>query len=320
MTFRLKNLFLIFAVLLISSCASISKRRSGNETKEVQGPKSPNGTVAAPSGPGEVFGPFTSNSTAEPLATPAAVAEMAPNPDRIVLVFGRGLTQGYAYVGVLRALAELKVPVHAIYATEVGALAGALYFTQPNVNRIDWALLRFNEKNLRFPEGKFGFVRLQSPESDLSAKLRDIFGDRRVESLSDKLHITLEDAKSGEALEAKTGDLWRAVRGALAGANGFSPEEFEGRSVRASARKLSDEYRVARQAEKYPVVVVTAGGQPPELFRKLVESQKATLISVPLSGIDDLDIKKRNQAVFSGKNAVHQAANEILGLIGRKLE
>jgi len=299
----------LLVLAIFSSCASIAKRRQG-ETQNIPTPVSSGG---------ETFGPFPS-AAAEPLPPPGAPSDIVSNPDRIVLVFGRGLAQGYAYVGVLRALGELKIPIHAIYATEVGALAAALYFTQPNPNRIDWALLRFTEKNLRYPEGKFSFVRLQSPESDLSSKLRDIFGDRRVESLSEKLHITLEDAKTGETLEAKSGELWRALRGALSGVNGFPPEDFEGRQVRASARKLSDEYRIARQSEKYPVVVVSAGTPPPELFRKLVESQKATLISIPLPGMEDLDIKKRNQAVFSGKNAVHKAANELLGLIGRKLD
>lgn len=309
----------LIVVILVSSCSSIERRRQTGANQENLNGKPSSTEPVGPTSPGEIFGPFPGAAT-QPLPVSGAPSELVSNPDRIVLVFGRGLTQGYSYIGVLRALADLKIPIHAIYATEVGALAAALYFTQPNPNRIDWALLRFTEKNLRFPSGKFSFASLQSPEADLSSKLRDVFGELRVESLSGKLHITLEDAKTGEALEAKSGELWRAIRGAMAGVNGFSPEIFQGKSVRASARKLSEEYGIARQSEKYPVVVVSVGPQPSELFRKLVEAQKATLISIPLPGIDDLDLKKRNQAVFSGKNAIHQAAKEILGLIGRKLD
>ncbi len=265
-----------------------------------------------------MYGPFPSGE-AIPIPAPAGSAERIENPDRIVLVFGRGLTHGYAYFGVLRALRELKIPIHAIYATEVGALAAALYFTQPNPNRIDWALLRFNEKNLSSTEGNFSF-RLSSPVVGLEEKLKEIFGNRRVESLAHRIHIGLEDSKTGESLDARSGELWRALRGTLAGANGFLPSDFEGRSVRASARKLSETYRFARQMEKFPVVVVAAGEPPTELFRKLVEEQKSTLIYVPIPSIDNLDLKKRNQAVFSGKNAVHKAAAELLGLVGRKLE
>jgi hypothetical protein len=296
--------------LVVAACASPGKseqtsERTDTASSEVAGPPSPTGTN--PNG-GEIYGPH-----------PGAPTQIE-NPDRIVLILGPGLTHGYSYVGVIKALSELKIPIHAIYGTEVGALVGALYFTQPNPNRIDWALLRFTENNLRRPDGKLALLNLKSPEANLEAKLREIFGDKRVEAYADRLHIQLEDAKTGEKIEAKSGDLWRAIRGALAGKNGFSPTDFEGRSVKASSRKLSDEYRLARQVEGHPIVVAVAGNPPSELFRKLIEAQKSTLLYIPLPGIDDLDLKRRNQAVFSGKSAVHQAANELLGLVGRKLE
>jgi hypothetical protein len=302
-------------ILSLSACASSSKRNRSSHADEPP-PAALQNTIRSTEG--ALYGPFP-NGEAATLPAPASASDLVPNPDRIVLVFGRGLTHGYAYVGVLRALNELKVPVQAIYATEVGALASALYLTQPNPNRVDWALLRFTEKNLGPASGKFSF-HLNSPERDLDEKLKEVFGEKRVEHYSERLHIEIQDAKTNEALEAKSGDLWRAVRGALAGANGYSPADFEGRTIQASARKLSEEYRVARQSEKFPIVVVTAGEPPTELFRKLIEDQKATLVYVPLPGMDDLDLKKRNQAVFSGKNAVHRAAKEILGLIGRKPE
>lgn len=307
----------LVVILVISSCASSTKHRAMNAPANGNGDSAIRNS-ATPENQGEIYGPFPGGSTA-PQPGPAALAEIISNPDRVVLVLGRGLTHGYAYVGVIRALHELKVPIQAIYATEVGALASALYFTQPNPNRVDWALLRFNEKNLGPASGKFSF-HLGSPESDLDGKLKEVFGERRMESVADRLHIEVEDAKTGEALVAKSGDLWRAVRGSLAGSNGYSPIDFEGRSIHASARKLFEEYRVARQSEKYPIIVVSAGQPPTELFRKLVEDQKATLLYIPLAGIDDLDLKKRNQAVFAGKNGVHKAAIEILGLVGRKPE
>jgi hypothetical protein len=304
----------LLVILGVSSCAS------GRKHTSTEVPTSPvplqNGLKAAQSD--VPYGPFPDGEAAI-LPAPAGSAAMISNPDRVVLVFGRGLTHGYAYVGVLRALKELKVPVHAIYATEVGALASSLYFTQPNINRFDWALLRFNEKNLAPSTGKFSF-HLNSPENELDDRLKEVFNDLRVETFSDRLHIGLQDAKTGESLQARSGDLWRAVRGALAGANQFSPEDFEGRPVHAAATKIAESYRVARQSEKYPIVVVSAGEPPTELLRQLIESQKATFVYVPLPGIDDLDLKKRNQAVFAGKNTIHKAAKEILGLIGRKPE
>ncbi|MBC7384640.1 MAG: patatin-like phospholipase family protein [Cryobacterium sp.] len=304
-----KAVVCILSLHLLGGCASATRH-----TEPKGSEKAESGTTKKTNNNGsEVYGPFSGSENLPKTKEPVLKS------DQITLVFGSGLAHGYTYVGVLRALSELKITVHSIYATEVGALAAALYFTQPNPNRIDWALLRFNEKNLRKPDGKLGFA-LRSPESDLDEKLHEVFGALRVENFSERLHILVEDAKTSEIFEAKKGDLWRAVRGSLAGANGFAPTLFEGRSIKAAPRKIAEEYRLAHQAEQYPIVVVTAGAEPTELFRKLLEGQNATLISVPLPGLDDLDVKKRNQAAFGGKNAVHQAANEILGLVGRKME
>lgn len=299
------------AVLSLAACSSLTRRTTHST------PPSSSKDAASRTDPAEVFGPFPVATPAQGPATPSVLVE---NPDRIVLVFGKGLAHGYAYFGVLKALQELKINVSAIYATEIGALAGALYYTAPNPNRMDWALLRFNEKNLIPKDGKFSF-RLGSPEEGLEKSLREVFGEKRIESMVDRLHISLEDVNTGEQLEARSGDVWKVVRGALAGTHLFSPIEIEGRIVRASNRKLSESFRLARQNEKYPVVVVVASESPPtELFRKWVEDEKATLLYVPLSGMNDRDIKQRNQAVFSGKNVVHKAAKEILSLVGRKPE
>ncbi len=305
------NLALVLAIGLFSSCGStrklpvatdISTKTSEDEVAE----------AAEAEEAREVYGPFPNASPIDEEGVPPVVDA----PERIVLVFGSGLAHGFAYVGVLRALQDLKIEVQSIYATEVGALAAALYFTQPNANRVDWALMRFNEKNLRKPEGKFTF-RLGSPEGDLESKLREVFGEKTLDSLQGRLHVTLENSANGKFFEAQGGDLREVLRAGLSGANGFSSIPLEGNPARAASKKLSETYRLARQRENAPVVVVSAGVPPSESFRKLVQEQNSTLIHVPLSGIDDLDLKKRNQAVFLGKSATQKSAGDLLRLVGR---
>jgi len=297
-------------ILFLSACASAKK--SEKSSIDASGTQNSASTPA----PSEVFGPFPSNGE---FVGPLPQSERIENPDRIAVVFGKGLAHGYAYVGVLKALQELKIPVQAIYAKELGALVGALYLTQPNSNRIDWALLRFNEKNLAPTTGDFAF-RMSSPARDLEEKLREVFGDRRLEEIADRIHIDLQDAKTTEFFEPRTGDVWRVLRASLAGANRYSSVDVEGRSARASARSLFDDFRRARQTEKYPILVVSAGGAPLSEFLSNGGDPNFRYVHVPLAGIDDLDLKKRNQAVFSGKGAILKAAPEILGLVGRKPE
>jgi hypothetical protein len=269
---------------------------------------------------GDLSGVYGPSPRAEEGSDPVSTtSNRIENPDRIVLVFGQGLSHGYAYIGALRALTELKIPVHAIYATEVGALAGALYYTQPNPNRMDWALLRFTEKNLRAPEGTFSFVRLNSPEQDLEGRLKEVFGTRGVHTLSDRLRVFLDDEKTGETVEPKSGELWRVVRAALSGVNGFSPMKIDGRALKSSSLRLSEVHRKAASESGYPVVVIGAGTQPAEVRRE-IENENGVFIPVDLPGIDDLDLKKRNQAMFFGKSAIQKSAERILGLVGRSSE
>lgn len=295
--------------LVLAACTSAPKTPTSVDATEASLPRS-----YGPVAPATIYGPLPEDSESS-----SAARNEIQNPDRIVLVFGAGLTHGYAYVGVLRALTELKIPVQAVYATEMGALAAALYYTQPNPNRVDWALLRFTEKNLRKPVGTFAFALLNSPENELSEKLRDVFGEKKIEPIADKLHVSVQDARSNENFDVRSGELWRIIRGALAGRNGFNPTRIAGKTVKASSRNLFDEYRIARQNEKYPIVVVSVG-PPNNQYQRAVEEDHGIWISIPLTGIDDLDLKKKNQAIFSGKNAVHESANLLLGLVGRKPE
>ena len=46
---------------------------------------------------------------------------------RIGLVLGGGGARGAAHIGVLRELERLRVPVHAIAGTSMGAVIGGLY-------------------------------------------------------------------------------------------------------------------------------------------------------------------------------------------------
>ncbi|HUP57734.1 MAG TPA: patatin-like phospholipase family protein, partial [Bdellovibrionota bacterium] len=98
----------------------------------------------SPSG-GETYGPSEAYG---PSAPPAGQAEPAYGPEPIqlrplILVLGPGEARAFAHVGALRAIAEAKLPVAAIYATEMGALVGALYAMNANLNRFEWGLLRF---------------------------------------------------------------------------------------------------------------------------------------------------------------------------------
>src|SRR5689334_11194719 len=130
---RIHILIFLSSVILFQGCASSPKVRSA----EVPRPPLvyPN---TEQMGPPEAFGP----------PPPAQSPNYGPDPvlvKPIVLVLGPGLARGFAYVGVLRALKEAKIPVGAIFSTEIGSLIATLYGMSPTLNQFEWGLQKFKD-------------------------------------------------------------------------------------------------------------------------------------------------------------------------------
>lgn len=70
---------------------------------------------------------FASAAAASPAQPPAAGAEPALQRPRIGLVLSGGGARGFAHIGVLKVLQELRVPIDAIAATSMGAIVGGAY-------------------------------------------------------------------------------------------------------------------------------------------------------------------------------------------------
>lgn len=301
----------ILFVSLVSGCSSIRKRQEAQDRSDRPLVLAP-GVTPLPqptpemAGPAEPFGPIP----------PPSAITYSENPDQVVLVFGPGVSSGFAYVGVLKALHKLKVPIRAIYASEVGALVSSLYLTQPNLNKMDWALMQFNERNL-VREKKL--VSFNSPEEKLEKSLDDLIGNIRVEDLRAKVAVPLEEVKSNTAVFADRGELKEILRCTLSGSSGLKPcRRADKKEYRAGGGKIGQVYQLARQQETYPILVVNAGEEVSLLLRKLMDEQHAYYVQIPLNKWDDLDLRRKNQAAFLGKQAIEQNEKAILSLIGKE--
>ncbi|MBS1219505.1 MAG: esterase, partial [Proteobacteria bacterium] len=82
----------------------------------------------------------------EPAAAPGA-----PKRPKICLVLSGGGARGAAHVGVLKVLEELRVPIHCITGTSMGALVGAGYATGTTVPEME-ELLREITTELLYKE------------------------------------------------------------------------------------------------------------------------------------------------------------------------
>ena len=101
--------------------------------------QSADATEAALPGARERFVATAAAAAAPPDASPAA-GSPARRP-RVALVLSGGGARGFAHIGVLRVLEELRVPVDIVTGTSMGAIVGGLYATGYTAEALERAVL-----------------------------------------------------------------------------------------------------------------------------------------------------------------------------------
>lgn len=190
-------------------------------------------------------------------AGPASAQAGGP---RIGLVLSGGAARGAAHVGVLRVLEELRIPIHAIAGTSMGAVVGGLYASGLSAERIereltdlDWAAVfrddipreavSFRRKeeqlgllldpelglNLTGPRLPPGLVEGHRLGLLLDRLLLPVLGERDFDQLPIPFRATATDMETGELVVLDAGDLSEAVRASMAAPAAFSPVTIDGR-------------------------------------------------------------------------------------------
>jgi NTE family protein len=190
-------------------------------------------------------------------AIPLAGAE---TPPRIGLALSGGGARGLAHVGVLKVLEELRVPVHCITGTSMGAIVGGTYASgtpaaqlEEKVREADWDdLFRdrppraelssrrksedyktlfapeygFKEGGLRLPKGFIAGVAMEAFLRRLTEQAIGITDFRR---LPIPFVAVAADIESGEAVVLDRGSLAQAIRASMSLPGVIAPVEIDGR-------------------------------------------------------------------------------------------
>lgn len=144
---------------------------------------------------------------------------------KIGLALGGGAAKGPAHIGVLKALEEQNITLHAISGTSVGAIIAALYAFGKTPDEIrslamDMSIGRFSGFALR----KKGFSTTQ--------RLQDLFietlGDVNIEQAKLPLAIVATNIVTGEKQIFTQGNLAKAVAASTAVPGLFLPVEIDG--------------------------------------------------------------------------------------------
>ena len=194
------------------------------------------------------------------LAAPLAAA--AAEPPRIGLVLGGGGARGAAHVGVLEVLERLRVPVHCIAGTSMGALVAGAWAAGVSPERMraemtiadwgdmfqdnpDYAELNFRNKRLsqRFlpgselgvtPQGVVappGVVSGQKIKLFFNQLLRADLGVVEMQKLRLPIAIVATDIGNGERVVFREGDITQAMRASMSVPGLMAPAEIGGRKL-----------------------------------------------------------------------------------------
>ena len=72
------------------------------------------------------------------ISAPATAQQESAQPrPRIALVLSGGAAKGFAHVGVIKVLEEMRVPVHLVTATSMGSIIGGLYASGTPTDEIE---------------------------------------------------------------------------------------------------------------------------------------------------------------------------------------
>lgn len=299
---------ILATALMAAGCASGPKARGGDGSKD--GGKST--STSSPNG-NETYGP-SSNDANQPLQTygPAPV-QLKP----VTLVFGPGMARGYAHVGVLRALSENKIPVAAIYGTEMGGLMAAMYAADSNINTFEWALIHLRDEVFTAEHSLIGrFFGNGSPTHGDSQKLEDelkkIFGKKDISQ--SKIPLRIELQKQGEASPTlvQKGTFVTVLRASMTSPGFFEPVSLNGQSAQAASDVPSITYLCAeaRANSQGPVVLIDTASTRND------PSAADLVIRPELDGIGPLDFDKKTEAAFRGKKAIEDHLPELKRFVG----
>ena len=133
------------------------------------------------------------------------------------LALGVGAAPGMAHIGVIRALLENDIPIDCIAGTSIGALIGACYASQKDIDKVEKLFLEMNWKK---------FVQLMDTNIFMMSKgfiqgekvkefLRPLIGDVSFRDLKIPLAVIATDVNTGEEVIMQEGTVLDAVRASI---------------------------------------------------------------------------------------------------------
>lgn len=139
--------------------------------------------------------------------------------NKVGLVLSGGGARGFAHIGIIKVLDELKLKPFCISGCSMGAIIGALYCLGHSGKNIEKMINDLTLKNIL----KVSFHGVGNG-SRIERYLDNLFENKNFEDLDIPLYVNAIDIESGEEIIFNKGNIAKAVRASIAIPGIFKPE------------------------------------------------------------------------------------------------
>ncbi|HJX12829.1 MAG TPA: patatin-like phospholipase family protein [Dehalococcoidales bacterium] len=256
---------------------------------------------------------------------------------KVGLVLSGGAARGLAHVGVLRVLHHEKIPIDIITGTSSGAVVGAAYSRDQDINRITRDVLDTNWKtaaplfDVSFP--KTGLLK--------GRKIRDLIagyvgGNIKFSDLKIPFACVATDIDTGEEVVIDSGSVPDALRASISVPGIFTVVKLGGRNLVDGGLTTPLPVEIARRMGADFIIAVNVNPhvtdrmrkkseKEPNIFQVLLQSiyiatyslarnsvEEADIVIEPnLRAIGATDFQKARLLITRGRQAARSAIPEI---------
>ena len=273
-------------------------------------------------------------------------------PPKIGLALSSGAARGFAHIGVLKALKEASIPVGMVAGTSMGAMMGACFAREGEINAVEEIAINTGWRKLvRLLDPKLGSLRKGLIRGRrIEELLHSLIGDVDFRDLRIPFAAVATDVNTGETVVLRKGSVIEAVRASISTPGVFVPVTLEGRClvdggltnpipadiVRDMGAKFIIAVNVLVEPQKRARPVSPPKGDEmtdvPNIFNTLIQSiyimeheivstripRADIIISPDVSRIESFEFHKGEEAILAGYEAARNALPRLQRLIGKR--
>ena len=149
---------------------------------------------------------------------------------RVGLALGSGAARGWAHIGALRALDDLRIMPDVVCGTSIGALVGGFHVSGFLSELEEWARKLTKLRMVRYLDFRVASNGMIAGNR-LFAEMERRVGDMRFEDLSRPFAVVATDLYTGHEVWYNDGELVPAIRASFSLPGLFEPARVDGRWV-----------------------------------------------------------------------------------------